>query len=108
MVSAAASKSLRNAMGTLKVLGWPSTRTEIWYWVCKFLPSAQRQLARPQARCRSTKEPGSISRSRPRPRRSRPRERRSGSGAVGIKDHHTHSKPKLYQPVAAALTDIYI
>ena len=67
MVAAADSKRLRSSMwlrtcctkavGTLKVLGWPLTSTEIWYWVCKFLPSAQRQLARPQARWRSTKEP---------------------------------------------------
>jgi hypothetical protein len=29
---------------------WPSTRTEIWYWVCRLLPSAQWQFGRPQER----------------------------------------------------------
>jgi hypothetical protein len=38
------------------------------------------QFARPQACFRSTKEPGSISRSCPRPRTSRPRDGRSESG----------------------------
>src|SRR5207247_11461182 len=52
--------------------------------VCKFLPSAQWQLGRPQERFRSTKDPGSISRSCPRLRTSRPRKCRSGSESEDI------------------------
>ena len=60
IAAAAASKRRRNwilsrtswtkAFGMWKVLGLPSMRTEIWYWVCSLLPSAQWQFCRPQAR----------------------------------------------------------
>src|ERR1700739_357201 len=81
--AAAASKRWRNwilsrtcstmLFGTWKVLGWPSIRTEIWYWVCRLLPAAQGQFGRPPERLVSTKAPASISRNKPRRRPSRPR-----------------------------------
>jgi hypothetical protein len=69
--------------GMLKVLGWPATSTEIRYCECRFLPSAQRQLGRPPARLRSTKEPGSISRRAPRLRMRRPRGKARWTNGLG-------------------------
>src|SRR5205085_11155579 len=73
-----------SSAGMLRAFGLPSIRTEIWYWECRFSPSAQRQLGRPQARWRSTNEPGSISRREPRLRMSLPRSSRSGSRGILI------------------------
>jgi hypothetical protein len=49
-----------NAAGMLRAFGFPSISTEIWNCEWRRFPSAQWQLGRPQARLRSTKEPGNL------------------------------------------------
>ena len=59
-----------HALRDVETWATPSIKTEIWYWVCRLLPSAQWQFARPQERFLSTNKPGSISRNNPRRRTS--------------------------------------